>query len=151
MKILARNKNALYNYEVLEKLNSGIELKGWEVKSIKAGNISLKESYITFFDSQPKLVKAFVTKWKGGGKDFEMNETRERLLLLNKAEINKLRKSMSEKSLTIVPLNIYLSKNIVKLEIALVRGKKKYDKRNVIKERDQKRQIELDLKNILKK
>lgn len=147
MKNLATNRKAFFDYEIIEKYEVGIVLLGSEVKSIKNGKVSLKESFVSIKDK--KVI------WKQGYIDIPLtvvfdrpSEIRERVLLLNKSEINKLEKNVSLNSLTIIPLNIYLNnKNKVKMEIALARGKKLYDKREDLKIKDLKRENEQNIKN----
>lgn len=148
MKILAKNKKAYFDYEILDQFEAGIILAGWEVKSIKDGRASLKESLVSIRQGEAFLLNMHVSKWPGMAEKRKNIEVQERKLLLHKAQINKLMKGISIKGNTIVPLDIHLSKNRVKLNIALVRGKKQYDKRKQLKERDQKRAIQRDLKSI---
>lgn len=147
MKILETNKKALFNFELVEAYEAGLILDGWEVKSIKAGHVSLKESYVVIKNGKAHLVGAHVTKWQGaqipiGG------ETRDRELLLKKSEIAKLMGGVKIKGFTITPLNLHLNRGKIKVEIALARGKKLFDKRAKLKEEDQKREINRDLKKM---
>jgi SsrA-binding protein len=147
MKVLANNKKANYDYEILEKYEAGISLVGAEVKSIKSGKISIKDSFISISEKNLFLKGSQVVIPKHITMD-RPDEKRDRQLLLNKSEIKELKKEVERKGLTIVPLKIYLNnKGFVKLEIALVKGKKNYDKRETIKKRDQERQVKRDLKN----
>lgn len=147
MKLLAQNKKALFNYELLETFEAGLILQGWEVKSIKTGRMSLKESYVVIKDNRAYLIGANVPKWPGAfvPKD---DETREKELLLNKKEIAKLLSGVKIKGQTVTPIDAHLFHGRVKLKIALVKGKKLYDKRAKLKEKDQKREIERDLKTM---
>lgn len=147
MKMLETNKKALYNFELIDNYEAGLILDGWEVKSIKAGHVSLKESYVVIKDGHARLIGAHVTRWPGAQIPFGF-ETRERELLLNKAELRKLQAGVKVKGFTITPLNLHLVHGRVKLEIALARGKKLYDKRAKLKEADQKREISRDLKTM---
>lgn len=147
MKPLAQNKKAFFNYELIEQFEAGAILQGWEVKSIKSGGISLKESYILVRDGKVYLIGAHVPKWPGAYAPKD-GETRERELLLHDHEIAKLQNGMKIKGQTITPLDAHLYRGRVKFNIALVRGKKLYDKRSKLKEKDQKREIERDLKNM---
>lgn len=141
MKILVKNKKAFYDYEIIDKLEAGIMLTGGEVKGIQAGKISLKESFISIQDEELFLKNSLVTIPEYA-KKFEENEKRDKKLLLNKKEIKYLKKEIEQKGMTIVPLDIYLNDNgKIKLTIALVRGKKEYEKRETIKERDIQRKI----------
>lgn len=148
MKILAKNKKALFNYEVIKKFQAGMILQGWEVKSIKAGNVSLKESYVKIADDKPVIEKMHVSEWPGMkvSSDFVFDRTRE--LLLHKQEINNLLSGVKIKGHTIIPVQLLIERNKIKLEIALARGLKKYDKRAKLKEKDQIRQINRDLKQM---
>ena len=147
MNFLVDNKKALFNYDLVLKLEAGIVLQGWEVKSIKDKRASLKESYFIVKNNRAYLIGAHVARWTGANINSDL-EYRERELLLNKKELKELSLEVKIKGQTIVPLNIHLHRNIIKLEIALAKGKKMYDKRAVIKERDQKREIERDLKKM---
>lgn len=147
MKIIETNKKALFNFELIDSYEAGLILDGWEVKSIKAGHVSLKESYVVIKNGKARLIGAHVTKWPGAQIPFGY-ETRERELLLNRSELLKLQEGVKVKGFTITPLNLHLSHGRVKLEIALARGKKLYDKRAKLKEEDQKREISRDLKRM---
>lgn len=147
MKILAQNKKALFNYEIIDKFEAGMVLEGWEVKSMKNGAVSIKEGYIIVKDMRVWLVGAYVSKWPGATipKD---QEKRDKELLLHLNEINKLLGGMKMKGQTITPLDIHLNKGKVKVNLALVKGKKLYDKRSKLKEKDQEREVERDLKHL---
>lgn len=147
MKIIKENKKGLFNYEILNRYEAGIILDGWEVKSIKAGNISLKESYVVEDKGKIYLVNAHVSKWPGAQIEDGM-EKRRRELLLNKNEINRIITLLKTQGLTIIPLNVHLSGPRIKLDIALAKGLKKYDKREKIKKRDSEMQIKRDLKKM---
>ncbi|KXK26765.1 MAG: SsrA-binding protein [candidate division WS6 bacterium OLB20] len=146
MKTLVTNKKALFNYEQLATYDAGIVLEGWEVKSVKAGNVSLKESYITIRDSEAWLVGAHIAKWRGMANPDAGVETRDRKLLLHRSELDALMRGKNERGSTIVPVNMHTERNIVKLKLALARGKKLYDKRQALKEKETKRTIERDIK-----
>lgn len=143
MPTITTNKKALANYQVLEKFEVGIVLKGPEVKSVKAGQINLKGSYITIDNkSQVWLIGAHIASYKPA-KSAQTNyqPTQSRKLLLNKKEIDYLRGREKEKGLTILPISVYTKGSLIKLEIGLVKGKKQYDKRAIIKKREVDRQI----------
>lgn len=148
MKILANNKKALFNYEVIKRFQAGVVLEGWEVKSIKKGNVSLKESYIKIINKEPIIENLYVSEWPGMNDFKEFMLTRSRKLLLHNHEINNLISGVKIKGQTIIPLQLFQDKNIIKIELALAKGKKKYDKRSKLKEQDQKRQIDRDLKQM---
>ncbi|MFQ5493131.1 MAG: SsrA-binding protein SmpB [Candidatus Dojkabacteria bacterium] len=147
MKALATNKKALFNYISLDEYEAGLALKGWEVKSIKSGNVSLKESYVTLRDNEAWLVGAHVARWPGMGQAEPGVETRERKLLLHRSEISKLQTGLNQRGHTLIPIDMHMKGNVVKLRLALARGKKLHDKRQKLKEKDQKRSIERDIKN----
>lgn len=147
MKLIAKNKKALFEYEVLERMEAGISLKGSEVKSIKSGNVSLKESFVTLRGSEAWVLNMHVSIWKTNDEN-TYQETRERKLLLSKKELAQIYKHTRLKGNTIAVLDIHLVRGLVKLQIALVRGKKRFDKRQTLKEKDEKRQIERDLKEM---
>ncbi len=135
IKVIATNKKAHFDYEILEVFEAGIELIGPEVKSIRDGHISLKESFASVKDSQIWLNNAHVSPYKpAAGNNAE--PTRARRLLLKKSEISELIGKVQTAGYTIVPVKIYFSHGLIKVEIALARGKKQHDKRNVIKNRE---------------
>ncbi|WP_342253688.1 SsrA-binding protein [Spiroplasma endosymbiont of Zeiraphera isertana] len=141
MKIIAKNKKAYFNYELLEKLEVGIVLTGSEIKSIRLGNVSLQDSYVTFSNNEAYIINMNITTYKFTT-SYILDPLRKRKLLLNAREIKKIQQEQKQKNLTVVPTMIYLnSKSRAKLEIALARGKKNYDKRETIKNRDAVRQI----------
>ena len=138
MKILINNKKAFYNYEIIDKYEAGIILNGPELKSILSGNISISEAYVDINDGEAWLKQCHIDHYKSAkGFEASISETRSRKLLLHKIEIEKLQKKVKEKGLTVTVLDFhYNDHNKVKVEIALVRGKKVYDKRETIKQRD---------------
>lgn len=148
MKILAKNKKALFDYEVLKNFQAGLVLQGWEVKSIKEGNASLKESYVKISSEGASLEGMHVGRWRGMNEFKDEYATQPRKLLLNKSEMNILLANVKSKGLTVIPVQLILERNKIKANIALARGKKRYDKRQKLKEKDQKRQIESDLKHM---
>jgi len=149
MKILAQNKKAFHDYEIIEKFEAGIELKGTEVKSCKSGKVNLRDSFVKVKDGEAFLLNTHISEYEKGN-IANHEPTRTRKLLLHKREINRLIGKSQEKGLTIVPLKIYLKKNLVKVEIALAKGKQAHDKRNAIKEKDLKKEISRDFKNKFK-
>ena len=146
MKIFAKNKKAYFDYEILSKFEAGIALKGWEVKSIRNGSASLKESYVKIENGELFVYGMNISRWKTQSKLDKIDTLRPRKLLLHKAEIKRIFNKVAQKGLTIIPLQLYLSRNNhIKVEIGIAKGKKKYDKRRQVKEKDQKKQIERDL------
>ncbi|MGL5232883.1 MAG: SsrA-binding protein SmpB [Fusobacteriaceae bacterium] len=139
--ILANNKKAFFDYFIEDRYEAGIELVGSEVKSIKAGQTSIKEAFIRIINNEIFIMGMSVTPWKYGS-IYNPDERRVRKLLLNKAEIRKIHENVKQKGYTIVPLNVHLSKGYVKVEIALARGKKNYDKREDLAKKDQKRDMD---------
>jgi len=148
MKIIATNKKAYFDYFVISTYEAGLVLEGSEVKSIRKGNVNLKDSFIFFSHKGEVFVKnMFIKKFENFG-GFEIDEKRDRKLLLNKTEIKKLVSKIKEKGYSCVPLKVCLKNNkFVKLEIGLVKGKKSYDKKESIKLNDIKREVEREIKN----
>ena len=140
MQILANNKKAYFDYFIEEEYEAGLELKGTEVKSIKMTKVSIKESFIRIIKNEPFIMGMFVTNYSFGNIN-NVNETRVRKLLLHKKEIKKLEEKSKLLGYTIVPLSVYNKNGIIKVKIALTRGKKNYDKRESIKKRDLSREI----------
>lgn len=135
------NKRARYEYTVLESLEAGIELTGAEVKSLRAGAASLLDSYVALTSRGPTLLNAMISPYKfARNEDYEPK--RSRRLLLKRSEIEKLRGKAEQKGVSLVPLRIYLKHNRFKVEVGLVRGKKQYEKREQIKKRDLRREME---------
>lgn len=140
MQILANNKKAYFDYFIEEEYEAGLELKGTEVKSIKMTKVSIKESFIRIIKNEPFIMGMFVTNYSFGNIN-NVNETRVRKLLLHKKEIKKLEEKSKLLGYTIVPLSVYNKNGIIKVKIALARGKKNYDKRESIKKRELSREI----------
>ncbi|MGL5965173.1 MAG: SsrA-binding protein SmpB [Fusobacteriaceae bacterium] len=143
--ILANNKKAFFDYFIEDRFEAGIELVGSEVKSIKANQISIKEAFVRIINGEMFIMAMSVTPWKFGSV-YNPEERRVRKLLLNKAEIRKIHEKVTQKGYTIMPLNVHLSKGYVKIEIGVAKGKKNYDKRDSLASKDQKRDMERDLK-----
>lgn len=139
--ILAENKKALFDYEILEKMEAGLVLSGQEVKSAKNKTISLKGSFVTFHGNEALLTNTHLSPYPQAGPLPQYDPTRSRRLLLHKKQIAYLRGKSQEKGLTIVPLMVYIKNHLVKVEIAVARGRHKYDKREVLKERDLKKEL----------
>lgn len=144
MPVLAVNKRVNYDYEILEELEAGLVLAGFEVKAAKAGQISLKGSHIVFrsnINNQPQayLLNAHISLYKKAGPRPDYEPTRSRRLLLKRKQLNHLFGRASTEGLTVVPLKLYTKDSLLKLAVVLVRGKKKHDKRQSIKERDWQR------------
>ena len=147
MKLIAKNKKAYFNYEIIDTLEAGIELRGSEVKSIKEGRISLKESYAEIKDGEIFLIHCHISPYEAAN-IFNHEPLRERRLLLHRREIKKWLGKIKEKGLTLVPTKVLVNqKGRIKVEIALVKGKRAYQKRDVIRERDQEREMRREMKN----
>jgi SsrA-binding protein len=144
-KLIASNKKAYHNYFVLQKLEAGIELTGTEVKSLRDGKANLKDSYVQVRGDQAYLLSAHISPYSHGNLQNHDPE-RTRRLLLHKREIEKLEVQIVEKGLTIVPLRLYFKGSRVKVEIAVVRGKKLYDKRETEKRREADREAAAAMK-----
>ena len=140
------NREARFNYFVIEEVECGIELKGNEVKSIKEGSCNIKDSYGIIKNNEVYLVNMFIKKYKDAS-IFASEETRQRKLLLHKKEIKKLKQKLEMDGYTLVPLKVYMNKNKIKVLLGLCKGKKNYDKRETIKEREAKINIARELKN----
>lgn len=145
-KDLVSNRKAFYSYEVLETFEAGLQLKGTEVKSLREHLGSLQEAYIHIFENEAFLVGASIPPYRFGN-IHNHEERRKRKLLLHKRELLQLKEATGQQGLTIIPLAIYLKKGLIKISIAIGKGKKKHDKRDAIRERDEKRQISRAMKN----
>lgn len=146
MREITRNKKAYFNYNILEKLNAGISLIGQEVKAIKSGRISLRSTYVVIRNTEAFLIGANVPPYQPKNAPADYNPERTRKLLLKKSEIKYLIGKTKQKGLTIIPLRVYNIRGKIKLEIAVVRAKKKFDKRELIKKRETDREIKRTLK-----
>src|SRR6058998_2506937 len=144
-KLIASNKKALHDYFVLQKLEAGLELTGTEVKSLRGGKANLKDSYVGFDRGEAFLIGTHISPYSHGN-IANHDPERKRKLLLHKREIEKLRAQVVEKGLTVVPLRLYFKSGRVKTEIAVVRGKKLYDKRETEKRREQEREAAAAMK-----
>ena len=142
----AENRKAYFNYEILEKYEAGIELLGTEVKSVRGGSMSLEGSFVIIRGGEAYIINANIPPYQAKNASKDYDPLRNRKLLLTKKEIEELAGSEKNKSLTIVPISVYNKNRKIKLEIALVKGKKKYDKRETIKKRDTDREIRREYK-----
>lgn len=146
-KLLQKNKKAFFNYEMVESLECGMSLVGTEVKSIREGRFSFTDSYVVIENNSLFLLQFTIQPYKQGS-IYNHESSRKRRLLAHKQEIKRFKRKVDEKGLTLVPTKVYLKGNIIKMEIALARGKALHDKRNTIKERDLKRDAKRELKNL---
>jgi len=144
VKVVATNRKARHEYFILDTFEAGLELRGSEIKSIREGQVSLAESYVSVDGDQAWLVDAHIAPYNQAS-HYNHDPRRPRRLLLHKGEIRELWDQVRKKGMTIVPLSIYLKEGRAKIEIAIARGKKLYDKRAAITERDNQRDIERQL------
>ena len=151
MKIIALNRKAFHDYEILDKFEAGIALAGTEVKSIRAGQVTLKDSFVEIHDQEAFLLRCHITPYLNAS-FFNHEPERKRKLLLNKREIHRLDQKVKERGFSIIPLQLYFTpKGMVKIEIALVRGKRAYEKKQKLKERDIKREMDRDVQRFRNK
>jgi len=150
MKIVARNKKAFHDYEILDKYEAGIELKGSEVKAIRKGRVNLKDSYIKIKNGEAWWMQGHISNLDTTNAYFKHDETRPRKLLLHKKEIGKLAGLTSEKGYSIVPIDLHFNnKNKAKLTIAVAKGKQLHDKRQALKEKQLKREAAAAVKKYI--
>ena len=146
IKLIAQNKKARHEYFILEVYECGIELAGTEVKSVREGKVNIKDSYASVTGGEVWLKGMNISPFEKGN-IFNRDPLRERKLLLHKREILKLSQELKEQGLSLVPLKVYLKNSLVKVELALVKGKKLYDKREDIARRDANRNMDRAIKN----
>ena len=139
MKVVATNKKAGFEYFILDKFVAGLVLEGSEVKSIRDGNVSINDTYVSLRGGEAYIINMYIKPY-AYAKTFAPEERRSRKLLLNRSELNELIGAVSQKGQTVVPLKLFFDGNYVKLEIAICKGKKLYDKRETIKKRDLERE-----------
>ncbi len=143
-KVISTNRKARHDYFLEDTFEAGLSLRGTEIKSIRAGQVSLKESHIEVDGSEAWLVNAHIAAYESAGQ-FNHEPRRRRRLLLHKREIHRLFDRVRQKGYTIVPLRLYIKRGKAKLEIALAKGKRQYDKRKEITKRDAAREVEREL------
>ncbi|MBM4055881.1 MAG: SsrA-binding protein SmpB [Planctomycetes bacterium] len=146
MEIIAKNRKAFYQYEILEKIEAGIVLTGTEVKSLRNKDVSINDSFAQIDRGEVFLYEMHIGEYKQGNRQ-NHEPKRKRKLLLHKREIAKIAGKVKQKGCTIIPLSLYFKNELAKLEIALVRGKTKFDKREDIK----KRTVEREIRQVMKK
>lgn len=146
VKVIAKNSKAYHDYFIEEKYEAGIELAGTEVKSIRLGNVNLKDSFCIIKEGQLSVLGMHISPYEKGN-IYNVNPLRPKRLLMHKAEIRKLDQAVMQKGLALIPLSIYLKDGRMKLEIAICRGKKLYDKRDTMAKRDAQRDMERSMKN----
>jgi len=145
-KVVATNRKAYHDYSIEETHEAGLALTGTEIKSVRAGSVNLKDAYAVIKDGEAWLLNVHISPYEPASRQ-NVDPDRTRKLLLHRSEINRLMGLVQEKGLTIIPLRMYLKKNRAKVEIALVRGKRQYDKRESIAKRDSDREIQRALKD----
>jgi SsrA-binding protein len=146
MEIVATNRKARFNYEILEKIEAGISLKGTEVKSVRNKNVSIEESYAQIKNDEVFLCNLHISPYEQGNRE-NHDPIRVRKLLLHRHEIKKLIAKIQQKGLSLIPLSIYTKKGIIKVELAVGRGKRLVDKRESLK----KKAVEREIARIVKK
>ena len=137
---VATNRKALHDYEVLQRVEAGLALMGSEIKSIRQGRVQLREAFARPEKGELWLLNAHISQYAAAG-PFGHEATRKRKLLLHKSQIRELSRAVEEQGLTLIPLSLYLKDGIAKVELALARGKKRYDKRATIARRDAEREV----------
>ena len=147
MKQISYNKYALYEYFVLEKYEAGIVLEGAEVKQLRAGNCNLKDSFCLLKNGELTLKNLHIPLYDKAGAFSSRDSKRDRKLLMHRRELDKLAGKINEKGFTVVPLALYFKDSLVKVEVALCKGKQNYDKKLNIEERDIKRALDREIKN----
>ena len=140
-RVIATNRRARHEYEILETLEAGLVLRGTEVKSLRDGQVNFKDSYVTVRNGEPWLLGCHIAPYSHGT-DANHDPERDRKLLLHRKEISRLTGKVAERGLTLIPLRLYFKGGRAKLEIGLARGKKLHDKRSALRERETKREMD---------
>ncbi|MDG2106684.1 MAG: SsrA-binding protein SmpB [Gammaproteobacteria bacterium] len=147
MNILCTNKKASFKFSLIKKIEAGLSLHGWEVKSIKSGHAQISESYITIKNNEAYLINAHLKVLSTTSESDKANSRRSRKLLLNKRELISISNEIKQNGYTLVPTKMYTKKSLIKLEIAIAKGKQAHDKRADIKNREWERNKDRILKN----
>ena len=150
MKVICENKQARFEYFIEDAFEAGISLDGGEVKSVRRGNVSLKDAYCSVYRGSIFVKNMHIAVYKEAGAYNIKDDKRDRRLLLHKSEIKKLTAKIEERGFTLVPIKLYFKDSLIKMEIALCRGKHTYDKKRAIAEKDVQRAAERDIKNYFK-
>jgi len=146
-KLLAKNRKALFNHSIIDRYDAGIVLKGYEVKAIREGKVDFEGSYVRLIKGEVFLTNLKIGRYSKQSKEISpQDEKRDRKLLLNKNEIKEINRELSEKGKTAVPLALIMSNNKIKLELAVVKGKKEFEKKQTAKERQLKKDMEIEKK-----
>ena len=141
-----KNKKAYFDYEIIKEYEAGIELKGTEIKAIRNGSVSLKDSFARLKNEEVYVINMYIAKYEQGN-IFNHEERRERKLLLHKKEIKKIKEAITQDGYSLIPLKLYFQKNYAKLLIGVAKGKKLYDKRESLKKKDLEREQRRNLEN----
>lgn len=149
MKLITENRQARHEYFIEETYTAGIVLEGAEVKSIRAGSVNLKDSFCSLYKGEMFIKNMHITTYDKSGAFNSKDSKRDRKLLLNRAEINKIVGKINEKGYTLVPLSLFFEGSLVKVSLGVCKGKHTYDKKETIKERDIKKSLDRQLKNYL--
>lgn len=147
MKVIATNRKASHEYFILETYEAGIKLTGTEIKSVRQNKVNINDAYIQIKNHQIQVINMHIAKYEQGN-IFNHDETRSRILLMHKREIIKLFNKIKLEGLTLIPTKVYFKDALCKLEVSLCKGKKLYDKREDLKEKDSKRRMEKTIKNL---
>ena len=147
-KVIATNRKAFHNYHVLERFEAGIKLQGGEVKSLRAGHVTISDAHATLDKKRPLmwLFNLHIREWNAGNQVGTYEPKRKRALLMHKHEMDKLRGKMVEKGLTLIPLSLYFKNGFAKVELGLCKGKKLFDKRESLKKKQAERDIQRRVK-----
>lgn len=145
IKMISKNRRARHDYNIVETYEAGVVLTGTEVKSLRLGNTSLSESYITVMNGELFVIGWHIAPYEQGNRE-NVDSLRRRKLLMHKKEIHRLMGQVQQEGLSLIPLSVYFSRGYVKVEVALAKGKKLYDKRETKKKQDQERQIRSSLR-----
>ncbi|MDE0152206.1 MAG: SsrA-binding protein SmpB [Bdellovibrionales bacterium] len=146
IKIISHNRKAGFEYTLMEKFEAGLELKGTEIKSLRQGACQLKDSYISFKRDEAYLQNAHISPYKSSSLESNHEPERLRKLLLHRHELHKIKGALQKKGLTCIPTKVYLKDGLAKIEIALAKGKKKWDKREASKKKTVQKEIRKSLK-----
>lgn len=141
IKVIADNRQARFQYEILETYEAGIALTGTEVKSVRAGRANLRDGYVIIRNGEALLLNVHISPYQASGQYFNHDPRRTRKLLLHRREINKLIGQVEQKGLTLIPLKLYLKKGWIKVSVGLAKGKKLHDKRETLKRRQDQREM----------
>ena len=144
-RVIARNKKATHDFQILDRFEAGLVLRGTEVKSIRLGRVNLKEAYARIKNDEVWLVGMHITPYEHGN-IWNHESRRDRKLLMHARQIRRLRVKVEQRGLTLVPLEVYFKQHLVKITVALAQGKRQYDKRDTIQKNDQKREVARMLK-----